>query len=199
MISNEFKLYRLACTIRFVRSIILATVFLYGLIGVLGFIAETDVGFAICSLRIGIVMFIISIYAISFTEMFRAQYEYFLSLYIIINSITLLLMDILLVGLDDMLITQLSLMPIAMIVLVLNYILPMEYRVSAVSGFLASLPFMSVSIIGGSVNHIITTFMMLLTINVLLSLNSYSNEKMVAKLWMQAVDENYNKIFGSVR
>ena len=197
--SNEFKLYRLAYTMRFVRSVILATAFLYGFIGIMSFIAGDRMGLAICSLRIGIVIFILSIYALSYTEMFRANYEYLLSLYVIVNSITLLLMGIISVGLDNILITQLSLMPAAMIVLVLNYILPMEYKISTVSGVLVSLPYIIVSIIGGTMNHIITTFMMLLAINVLLSLNSYSNEKMVAELWMKNVDENYNKIFGSVR
>lgn len=197
--SNEFKLYRLAYTMRFVRSVILATAFLYVLSGIMSFIAGDNIGLAICSLRIGIVIFILSIYALSYTEMFRAKYEYLLSIYVIVNSITLLLMGILTVGLDNILMTQLSLMPTAMVILVLNYILPMEYKVSAVSGILASLPYMIVSIIGGTVNHIITTFMMLLAINVLMSLNSYSNEKMVAELWMATVDENYNKIFGSVR
>ena len=199
MMSNEFKLYRLAYTMRFVRSVILATAFLYVLSGIMSFIAGDNIGLAICSLRIGIVIFILSIYALSYTEMFRAKYEYLLSIYVIVNSITLLLMGILTVGLDNILMTQLSLMPTAMVILVLNYILPMEYKVSAVSGILASLPYMIVSIIGGTVNHIITTFMMLLAINVLMSLNSYSNEKMVAELWMATVDENYNKIFGSVR
>lgn len=199
MMSNEFKLYRLAYSMRFVRSIILSTAFLYGFVGLIRVIAEDNIGFAICSLWIGIVIFILSIYALSYTEMFRAKYEYFLSLYVIVNSISLLLMSIMSVGLDNTLITPLSLLPPAMVVLVLNYILPMEYKISTVSGILVSLPYMIVSIIGGTMNHIITTFMMLLIINILMSLNSYSNEKMVADLWMETVDDNYSKIFGSVR
>lgn len=181
---DRFKQYRLAYTMRFVRSVVLATAFLYAFIGITRFYAGDGTCIAICSLRIGIVVFILSVYAITYTEMFKNNYEYFISVYIIINSITLLLMCIISQGFDTILIMPLSLMPAAMIMIVLNYIMPLPYKLSIISGFFVSIPYLIVSLLGGTTNHIMTTFMMLLVINVLMSLNSYSNEKMLEKLWI---------------
>lgn len=183
-------MYRLAYTIRFVRSVILSTAFLYGFIGITRFLAGDGTNLMDYSLRICVVIFILCIYTITYTDMFKQYYEYWLSFYVISNSITLLLMAVASIGIDGVISSPVSLMPPITAMLVLNYILPMKFKTSVTSGFFVSLPYMCVSICYGSINHIITTLMIILAINVLMALNSYSNEQMVSELWIKRISED---------
>lgn len=188
---TEFKSYRLDYTMRFIRNIILSTAFLYILFGLMRTLAGNGVSPTQYSLRVGIVIFILAIYVITYTEMFKQNYEYILAVYVIVNSATLLSMAVLSAGMQEITSHSLSLMPVAMIMLIMNYMLPMQLKVAAVSGAIVSMPYLCVSICGGVTNHIITTLMMLVTVNTLMSLNSHANEKMIGDLWQKQGTINF--------
>lgn len=181
--NQTLREFHLAYSMRFVRSIILSTAFLYGFVGISRYLANDGTGVHICALRIGIVIFIMSVYAITFTKMYRDHHEVFMAMYVIVNSIVLMMMGIVAGGVLDQMSNPLILMPAAMIMLVLNYVLPMRFNYAVASGMCVSTPYMALALCDGTVNTIMTTFMMLSTINVLLALNSYSNENMIRELW----------------
>lgn len=161
----------------------LAVVFIYILFGILRSLLIGDNGIDIWILRIGIVIFILCIYAISYTEMFKEYYEYWLSLLMIINSANLLCMGIIIEGLPIIIESPFSMMPYALIMIVINYVFPMRYQIAVISGVLVSVPYFALSLYIGSLGYIMTTFMLLVVLNILLSFNTYSNEKMMKKLY----------------
>ncbi len=184
MDDDAFRQFRLAYSIRFIRSIMLASVFIYVVFGLIRSNMCNDNGLDIWSLRIGIVLFILSIYAISYTEMFKKFYEYWLALLVIINSINLLGMGILVEGINVITASPFTIIPYALIMIVVNYIFPMRFNIAVISGTMVSTPYLCVSILSGSIEHLMSTLMMLVVLNVLLSLNLYSNEKMLKELWI---------------
>lgn len=180
---NDLERFKLEHTIRFTRSVVLASAFLYIFISIIRIIAQDGICVELQSLRIGIVIFILSIYSITYTDMFKQHHELLLSIYVIANSITLAAMGVMSQGVESITTMPLSLLPSATIVLVLNYVVLMRFNVAIVSGFIVSMPYMLVSIYAGTTNLIITTFMIVITLNILLSFNLYSHNAMLTSIW----------------
>lgn len=180
---NDFGRFRLACNMYFIRSVMLAVTFIYIIAGIIRSVVTNDNGADIWMLRVGIVVFILSLYAFSYTEMFKEYYEYWLALFVIVNSANLLCMGMIVEGAYVLMETPFSIVPYALIVLVVNYIFPIRYKIAICSGILVSAPYIIMALWKGSLSYTMTMLMLLIVLNVLLSFNSYSNEKMMKELW----------------
>ena len=190
---DNFETFRLAHSMRFIRSIILASIVLHVFFSLIGQFTGTYPGTEINILRFGMILFSLSMYAVTFTKLFQEYTNYFLALLIFVNSMGFLALGVLAGGIDA--VNQTSLMQRAMIMLMINYILPMGFKSASVNGILISIPFMLVALISGNIEHILTTFMMLSILNLLMSINSHSNEEMMKKLWTYNRENKIHEVY----
>lgn len=182
---SDFARFRLAYSMRFIRSIILASIVLHVFFSSLYMFTGTFPGFESNIIRIGMVLFTLCMYGVTFTEMFKQYPDYCIAALVFANSLAFLSIGVLAVG-TDIISQPFSLMPSALLMLMANYIIPMRFKVAVINGILISIPFACVSIPGGNAGNMITIFMMLSILNLLLSINSFSNEEMLKKLWLYA-------------
>lgn len=184
---DNFKTFRLAHSMRFIRSIILASIVLHVFFSLIGQFTGTYPGTEINILRFGMIFFSLSMYAITFTKLFQQYTDFYLAVLIFVNSIGFLTLGVLAGGIDA--VNQTSLIQRALIMLMINNILPMSFKSATINGIIISIPFMFVSILSANIEHILITFMMLSILNLLMSINSYSNEEMMKKLWVYSTEK----------
>lgn len=179
---DEFRQFMLEYNMKFVRSIMLSAAFMYIFFGILRSYTDGSTGVEIWSLRISVVIFILTMYALTYTEMFEHYYEYFLILTVSVNSAILMTMGIVVLGLRSVSESTFTMLPFALTMLIVTYMFPLRFRLAVMGGILVSLPFMIVTLFGNSITNTVATSTILIILNVLLAFNTHSKETVMKDL-----------------
>lgn len=190
MSKNNFRQFVLSYNMKFVRSIMLSSAFMYIFFGILRSYTDGSTGVEIWSLRISIVMFILTMYALTYTEVFRRYYEYWLTLTVFVNSSTLITMGIVVLGLELVSKSPFIMLPFAVIMLIVTYMFPVRFEFAVIGGILVSLPFIISTLFGNSIINTVATATILIVLNVLLSIGIYTRETLMRDIWSFAQSKN---------